>query len=197
MTSAVFYRALITCMFLLLVTSNAKADVQPVPSVDLTRYLGQWYQIAAIPQSFQKKCVARVKADYSTAEDGMIKVLNSCEQADGSRSTAEGRAKVEDTQTNAKLKVTFVKIINWIFTFGGDYWVIDLAADYHYAVVGHPTRDYGWILSRTQSLDMNELQEIEVRLKAQGYDSCKFITTIQDGGFTVAKPLCEALNFAK
>ncbi|RYZ68864.1 MAG: hypothetical protein EOP05_15715, partial [Proteobacteria bacterium] len=118
---------MLASLFVLVATGVAKAEVQPVPSVDLDRYLGQWFQVAAIPQSFQKKCVGHVKAEYSKAEDGLIKVLNSCAEADGSMSNAEGRAKVEDTQTNAELKVTFVKIIDWIFTFGGDYWVIDLA----------------------------------------------------------------------
>ena len=184
--------------FILALLVNARAEVNsvpsPVPSVDLSRYVGRWYEIAAIPQWFQKKCVGQVQAEYSNAEDTLIKVLNTCMQADGSVSTAEGRAKVEDPVSHAKLKVTFVKIVNWIFTFGGDYWVIDLAQDYHYAVVGHPTRDYGWILSRTPSLDMNELREIESRLVEQGYDSCKLLTTVQTGGFSEKKPLCEVLK---
>ncbi len=174
---------------------SVRADVQTVPNVDLNRYLGNWYEIAAIPQSFQKKCVRGTMAEYRTTDDGFIQVLNSCIEADGSRSIAEGRAKVIDPTTNAKLKATFVKLIDWIFTFGGDYWVIDLAPDYHSAVVGHPTREYGWILSRTPKLEISELKEIEHRLKAQGYDTCQLITTLQDGGFTERKPLCHVNSF--
>lgn len=185
-----FGRILLAAL-VLLAGSFAKADVETVPSVDLDRYLGQWYEIAAIPQIFQKQCAGQVTAEYAKADDSLIKVVNSCRKADGSLSSVEGRARVEDAQTRAKLKVTFVKVVDWVFMLGGDYWVIDLAPDYHYAVVGHPSRDYGWILSRTSSLDVNELKEIRARLVLQGYDPCKLLTTIQTGGFSERRPLCE------
>jgi apolipoprotein D and lipocalin family protein len=176
------------------VASSSFADVQTVPSVDLAHYAGKWFEIAAIPQSFQKQCVQNTSAEYVSLEDGLIQVINSCEESDGSRSIAEGRAKIVDPATNAKLKVTFVKLIDWIFAFGGDYWVIDLAPDYHFAVVGHPTRDYGWILSRTPQLDLADLRGISERLKIQGYDTCKFLTTVQTGGAQSRQPLCEAVK---
>jgi len=90
--------------------------------------------------------------------------------------------------------VTFVKIIDWIFAFGGKYWVIDLAPDYSFAVVGHPDRTYGWILSRTPSLAPEVLAGIERRLRDQGYDTCQFLTTVQPGGFQERKPLCEVIR---
>ena len=189
--------ALVASTLVTVSTADARSktdDVETVPSVDLQRYLGQWYEIASIPQSFQKQCVGQVTAEYSQAEDSLIKVVNSCEEQSGERSVSEGRAKVEDIATNAKLKVTFVKIIDWIFKFGGDYWIIDLAPDYHYAVVGHPTRDYGWVLSRTPSLPQSELVTIEAGLRRQGYDSCRLLTTVQTGGFTERKPLCDIVK---
>ena len=65
-----------------------------------------------------------------------IQVINGCDTKKG-RDVAVGRAKVVDSESNAKLKVTFVKIFNkWVYAFGGDYWVIDLEANYKYAVVG-------------------------------------------------------------
>lgn len=169
----------------------SEAAVQTVPSVDLTRYVGKWYEIAAIPQSFQKQCVANVTAEYTSLKNGQIQVINSCDRKDGTRSVSEGRAKVIDRETNAKLKVTFVKIIDWIFAFGGDYWVIDLEANYKYAVVGHPTLKYGWILSREPALSQADLELISNNLKLQGYDTCQFIMTVQTGGNQQSQPLCK------
>lgn len=189
-------KALLCLLLALPACVSAQTDVPPttVPSVDLARYLGVWYELASIPQSFQKDCVANTTAAYSLTDDGFIQVLNSCDEKNGKRKIAEGRARVEDKKTNAKLKVTFVKLLgNWIFRFGGDYWVIDLAEDYSVAVVGHPTREYGWILSRTPSLSADALKEISSRLVLQGYDVCKFIVTKQAGGLSEAKPLCEVL----
>jgi len=143
-----------------------------VPSVDLKRYLGTWYEIASYPQWFQKGCVA-VKAEYSLRDDGAIRVINSCrtETFDGELRLAKGKAWVVDTQSNAKLKVRF------FWPFSGDYWIIDLGADYEYAVVGAPGRDYLWILSRTPAMSTAVLDGILARLEAQGYDTSKLAPT--------------------
>lgn len=174
--------------------AQAADPVTTVNSVDLDRYQGRWFEIAAIPQSFQKQCVGQTTAEYKRLPDGFVSVVNSCAKADGSFSVSEGRARVVDAKTNAKLRVTFVKLFDWIFLFGGDYWIIDLGENYEYAVVGHPTRDYGWILSRTPALSPETLQGLASRLEAQGYDTCTLITTPQAGGLTEKRALCEVVQ---
>ena len=179
---------------LVLTVSIALATSKPVETekdVDLNLYLGKWYEIASIPQSFQSQCVSNTTAEYSLAEDGLIKIINSCETASGERSVDEGRAKVRDANVTAKLRVTFVKIINWVFTFGGDYWIMKLGDGYSYSVVGHPDRTYAWILSRTPSLSRDQLQAAYMNLKNQGYDTCKLLTSVQGGGFDRRQPLCQ------
>lgn len=184
----------------LLISSFAfagESEVQTVASVDLNKYVGKWYEVASIPQSFQKQCVGNTTAEYSLLENGQVKVLNTCDTKSGSRSVAEGRAKIEDNKSNAKLKVTFVKFLDWIFAFGGKYWILDLAEDYSYAVVGDPTRNYAWILSRVANPEISVLAKAEKSLKAQGYDTCKVLTSVQTGGFANRVPLCEAVKAAK
>lgn len=177
-------------------TPIAQAELQTVPSVDLPRYLGDWYEVASIPQSFQKQCVGDTRAQYSGAEDNAIKVINSCATEDGSVSSAEGRVRVVDATSNAKLRVTFVNLLGrWIYLFGGDYWIIDLGLDYEYAVVGHPDLAYGWILSRTPELDREVLGKIGGKLVSSGYDLCKFNVTRQAGGFDgPSTRLCDYLR---
>lgn len=179
---------------LILIGAVSQAAVQTVPFVDLSKYVGTWYEVAAIPQSFQKQCVSNVTADYTLLDNGLIKVMNSCEKKDGTRSVSEGRAKVVDLVSSAKLKVTFVKFIDWIFAFGGDYWVIDLEGNYNYAVVGSPSVKYGWILARQPSLAPADLEIIERNLRQQGYDTCKFIMTVQTGGNQQPQPLCKVIE---
>jgi apolipoprotein D and lipocalin family protein len=147
--------------------------LQVVDHVDLNRYAGEWFEIARYPHGFQKGCVVS-KATYSV-DDGGIEVVNECfEQAEaGPVRSVTGRARVIDETTNAKLKVTF------FWPFYGDYWIIDLDDDYRYAVVGHPTRKYLWILSRTRQMEETLYQAILVRLKEQGYDTAKLIRTIR------------------
>jgi apolipoprotein D and lipocalin family protein len=158
-------------------SAAALSPVQTVPYLDLNRYLGKWYEIASFPQSFQKGCVATT-AEYSLRRNGKIDVRNECrlDTLDGPAKVANGVARVVDRQTNAKLKVTF------FWPFSGDYWVIDLDSDYRWAVVGDPSRDYLWILSRTPQLDEALYQDILTRLQTQqGYDISRLQKTLQPG----------------
>lgn len=148
--------------------------LETVPAVDLERYQGTWYEIASYPQSFQEGCTATT-AQYTAREDGEIDVVNRCRKGglDGEPSESRGRARVVDRETNAKLEVSFFPLV-W-----GAYWVIDLAPDYSHAVVGHPSRDYLWILSRTPALEQETLDRIRARLEAQGYPLERLVLTPQ------------------
>lgn len=157
---------------------NNSEEVQTVSHVDLTKYSGKWYEIAKIPNSFQKHCKSRTTAFYKLREDGNIDVINSCYDEEGELDKAEGLAKVVDTVSNAKLEVSFVSILG-IHLFWGDYWIIGLDKDYQYAVVGTPNRKYGWILSRIPKLSENTLKEIFEILKNQGYSQKDFEFTTQ------------------
>lgn len=168
-----------------------KEELRTVDFVDLNKYMGHWHEIASIPQNFQKQCVSDVTAQYTPQSDQSVKVLNSCLTENGARDSAEGRAIVVDKETNAKLRVSFFKLFKWIYTFGGDYWIIQLPEDYRYAVVGHPDRTYGWVLAREPFLPHSDLQEIEAKLKTQGYDTCTLLTTNQSGGISDRIPLCD------
>ncbi len=148
-------------------------ELQTVRRVDLGRYVGTWYEIANFPQSFQRGCTATT-ATYSLRGDGQIDVVNRCRKGspDGPEKVAKGRARVVDPSTKAKLEVSFFR------PFWGDYWIIDLGADYDYAVVGHPSRDYLWILSRTPTMETGVYEGIVRRLAAQGYETSRLVRTV-------------------
>jgi apolipoprotein D and lipocalin family protein len=152
----------------------ASPDVQTVAHVDLNRYLGRWYEIASIPQWFEKRCTG-VQATYSLLEDGRIRVLNECrlDSLNGKLQSASGKARIVDTETNAKLKVTF------FWPFSGDYWILDLGTDYDFAAVGSPDHETLWILSRTTTLPETTYQEILERLTKQGFDVSRLVKMIQ------------------
>lgn len=163
---------------LLLSCSSLKTPSTPpldvVPYVDLKRYTETWYEIARFPHRFQKDCLGS-KATYTLLKDGRIGVLNQCYKGslNGEISSAQGKAWVTDAKTNAKLKVRF------FWPFAGDYWIIDLGENYDYAVVGHPTRKYLWILSRTPEMDEGLYDRILRKLRDQFYDVSKLIKTPQ------------------
>ena len=151
----------------------AAADLVTVPHVDLSRYVGLWHQIALIPNSFQDQCAGGTTAEYVLRDDGRIDVINSCDKADGARDRADGLARVVDTATNARLEVSFFSIFGWRPVWG-DYWIIGLDPDYRWAVVGTPSRRYGWVLARTPVLPERDMAAIWSILEANGYARADF-----------------------
>jgi len=150
------------------------AELRTVKHVDLARYVGSWYEIASFPQSFQRNCTGTT-ALYTIRSDGEIDVLNRCHKGSltGKVDSALGRARIVDRTTNAKLEVSFFR------PFWGDYWIIDLGPNYEYAVVGHPSRDYLWILSRSSTMDSSVYEGIIGRLKDQNYEVARLNRTLQ------------------
>lgn len=142
--------------------------LHPVKSVDLKRYSGKWYEIARYPNWFQKDCVGDVTATYTPLPDGAVKVVNTCRKADGTVKSITGRAVPVAGTENARLKVSFFG------PFQGDYWIIELdGKNYQWAVVGHPSRKYLWILSRQPQMDDRLYRKLVDLAVQQGYVAAK------------------------
>lgn len=146
--------------------------LEVVPSIDLHRYVGTWYEVARLPNKFQNDCAGNVTATYELLESGEIKVINRCQKLDGDSSKAEGLARLASEEgPNSKLKVRFAPaFLSFLPFVWGNYWIIDLSPDYSYAVIGEPDRKYLWVLSRTPRLEENLFQEILGHVRKQGYD---------------------------
>lgn len=154
--------------------------VTSVPSVDLDRYLGRWYEVARYPNWFQKKCVGDVQAVYARRSDGRLSVTNRCRTKDGAVSEALGVAKVADPQSRARLKVRFAPaILSFLPMVWGDYWVLGLADDYSWVTVGTPDRKYLWILARVPAPDQDQLRHALDAAKANGFDTDRLVMTPQ------------------
>jgi len=159
------FRRLLVCV-LAVSSANASADplpVQSVPHVDLTRYSGKWYEIAAFPMFFQRQCIGDTTAEYRVRPDGDVEVVNRCRTETGF-DEAVGKASAVRGTGNAQLKVSF------FWPFRADYWVIGLDDAYQWAVVGNPDRKYLWILSRSPQLASGQLNAALHAAASQGFD---------------------------
>lgn len=160
---------------------HAQAPVQTVPAVDLPRYLGDWFEVARLPNRFQTECVAHVRATYVQRTDGRLDVINRCDTANGDTIQAQGLAIVADAKTFAKLKVRFAPaFLSFLPMVWGDYWILGLARDYSWAVVGSPDRKYLWILSRTPVLPAPSYGEAVTVAGKNGFAVNQLIRTRHD-----------------
>ncbi|GAB5557179.1 MAG: lipocalin family protein [Schleiferiaceae bacterium] len=149
-------------LFFLLGCSSSE-DMTVVESVELEKYMGTWYDIAHFPKSFQNGCSC-ISAEYAIESDSRVSVVNSCTEIDGNVRKAEGHAYIADKETNAKLRVSF------FWPFYGDYWIIDLAEDYSYALVGSPDRESLWVLARERTLPEKTFESILDTAQSRGFD---------------------------
>lgn len=145
----------------------------PAKPVSIQAYLGRWYEIARYEQSFQKGCEG-VTADYSLKPSGKLSIVNTCREPDGRIRQAKALAYVIPDTGNTQLKVSF---------FGpfyiGNYWILDHAEDYAWAIVGDPSGRYLWILARKPVLPSAEVDALIARVQALGYDTSTLLRTQQ------------------
>jgi apolipoprotein D and lipocalin family protein len=163
----------------LMVAASLQSDqVGTVDTVDLDRYVGDWFEIARFPNRFQRSCTGDVRATYTRRPDGRIDVVNRCRATDGRIIEAQGIARVIDVRTSAKLKVRFAPaVLSFLPFVWGDYWIVGLADDYSWAVVGSPDRAYLWILARTSTLETGRLDAARAAARATGFDTDRLAMT--------------------
>jgi apolipoprotein D and lipocalin family protein len=144
------------------------APQQAVASVDLNRYAGLWYEIARYPNSFQRNCQG-VTAEYALRPDGRVDVRNTCQVTDtpGKPRTAKGIASVIEGSGNARLAVNFAPIP--LPRGQGNYWVLHLEPDYSLALIGSPSGNYLWMLSRTSSITPSQRGVLNAAAVRNGY----------------------------
>ena len=149
----------------------ALLPARPLPTIEsfeVQRYLGTWYEVARLPNVFQRRCTGEVTATYGTRTDGRIAVTNRCRTADGVIE-ATGVARFED-EARGRLTVTFApEALSWLPFVWGRYWILALDPDYTLALVGEPHREYLWILSRTPHPDEARVAALIERARALGF----------------------------
>jgi len=145
-----------------------------VPALDLDRYVGVWHEIARYENFFERMCARDVTATYSRNADGTIKVVNACRKADGGTASADGVARM--VTPPSKLEVRFAPDwLAWLPMVWANYWVIELADDYSYAVVSEPNREYLWLLARDPRMSDAAYERIVGRLRERGFDPGKLV----------------------
>lgn len=169
---------------LLLVFSSISALAQQalttIPSLDVQRYMGTWYEIAKYPNFFQKKCASNTVANYEAQANGTVRVTNRCTDSDGKAKEALGEARQIGNATSPKLEVRFAPAwLSFLPLVWGDYWIIDLDTDYKLVAISEPRQELLWVLSRTPAPNPEAYKLLTERLAKKGFDLKKMEATPQ------------------
>lgn len=128
-------------LIVLIVGCKSQEMLTTVEDLNLSRYQGTWYEIARLPNSFERGLTS-VTATYSIKENGKIQVINQGYKAGDRKKSIKGVAWVPSKEYPGRLKVRF------FWPFSGDYYVIAIDDDYNYALVGSPSRKFLWLLAK-------------------------------------------------
>lgn len=153
-------------------TAACEGPLDTAPYVDQSQLQGTWYEIAHLPRSTQDGC-SGTTATYTPIANGRFSVIHQCTLSDGSLLKRDATLYVLGDKSNAKYGIDLGGFI-------GDYWITDVASDYRYLVVGHPSRNYLWILSRDKHMAQADLDEILARAQREDFDTSKLIWTKQE-----------------
>jgi apolipoprotein D and lipocalin family protein len=147
------------------VDCQSDPPLEVAPSVEISQLQGKWYEIARLPRSTEVDCHGTT-AFYSQAPDGSLSLVNQCNigSATGTLQTIAMTATVPDSSVPAKLALN-------VGGYTGDYWILEVGSSYEYVVVGHPSRLYFWILSRTPTLDASVMKGVLDRAQAKHFDT--------------------------
>ncbi|MGC0364725.1 apolipoprotein D and lipocalin family protein [Rhodococcus sp. 27YEA15] len=165
--------------------------LRPVEKLDVNTYVGDWYQVAAIPQPFSLACAVDTRASYRIVDSSNISVVNTCTTWSGQNNKIVGNARVTDPLTRAQLHVSFPGVPTQESLDGPpNYIVTYIADDYSWALVGDPLRLSGFVLSRSPIVAADQWSHIREVVEEHGYNACTVLTSPTTAGTTDIRPLC-------
>ncbi|MDP9052161.1 MAG: lipocalin family protein [Acidobacteriota bacterium] len=165
--------ALIAAFSLCAVHSADAQSAAAIPKLDPNRLTGTYFEIARYPTKREKQCLANEMVLYALGDKPRaFQIVTSC-QVKQDNSEYWNKSGKLDKAANGQIK------LGAIWPFSVKYWVIAIAPDYSWALVGNPNHKSLWILSRTPTLAPDVLSSIRSQASAQGFDTAKLIAIPQ------------------
>lgn len=159
------------CSFLPIQTNAAEATLQAVEQVEIDKFLGVWYEIARKPTSLEKKCRRDITSTYTLNEYGNLQAEQQCVNADQQLIKQMGEAYPVNEPRYSKFKLSFMpEPIRWLPMGQNDYWILKLDQQYQMALIGEPTRQSLWLLSRQPHPNQILVQQYLSYAKSLGYE---------------------------
>lgn len=165
--------------------------MQLTESIDLERYMGHWYVIANMPAFLEKRCTGSIE-HYDLREDGNVDITFTCykDKVDGKKQVFTATGFVLDDTKNTQWAVQFF----WPIKFS--FLVLEHDQEnYQWTTIGHPSKDYVWIMSRNRFMDEAILEKRIEYIQSQGYNVSKLNMVTQPMPEQVEKTMLSTLEW--
>lgn len=142
-----------------------RAPMPTVESVDLKKFMGDWYVIGNIPTFIERQAYNAVER-YELDSDGNIPTTFTFNKGsfDGPLKTYQPKGFVTDKTNNSLWGMQF------IWPIKADYRIVYLSDDYQQVIVARKARDYLWIMARTPKISHADYQALVQKTEDLGYD---------------------------
>lgn len=163
--------SLILALFSSLLAACASANqpsIATVPTVNIPKFMGTWYVIAAIPTVIEKEAYNATES-YELNKDGTIATTFTYNKGsfDGKVKTYQPKGFIVENSGNALWGMQF------IWPIKAEYRIVYLDADYSKTIIARNARDYVWIMARKPTLSEEEYKELTDFVAKSGYDLSK------------------------
>lgn len=158
-------------VFAVVLSSCATTSMPPVKTVttvDLGRFMGDWYVIAHIPTGIEKDAYNAIE-NYKLNVDGSIATTFTFNKGafNGEAKKYKPKGFVVPNTGNALWGMQF------IWPIKAEYKIAYLDSNYQMTVIARNARDYVWIMARKPHLDQSEYKKLTDYVAGLGYDMSK------------------------
>lgn len=144
---------------------KSRPTIPPVSSVDLPRFMGDWYVIANIPTRLERDAYDAVES-YELRPDGRV-------QTTFHYRSGSFTAPLKTLRPVGTVRPGFNQAVwgmQFVWPFKAEYVVVYLSDDYSQTIIGRSARDYVWFMARTPTVPDADYSRAMERIRALGYD---------------------------
>ena len=144
-----------------------KPPLALAPSVDLPRYMGDWYVIANIPTKLERGA-HNTKETYRLNADGTVATTFSFRV-----DSFEGTERSFNSKGIVLGGNNAIWAQQYVWPIRVDYRIAYVSDDYALTVVAREKRDHVWILARKPAISAADYDRMVAFVGQQGYDTAR------------------------
>lgn len=171
MKNICFTFMILFCTSFVYASTNDNLVPKPIDNFNINKYLGLWYEIGKIENSYEKNCNVPITSEWIILNDSNIGITYSCISSKGEKIISKATGYLVNDNIG-QIEISFLpkwlKILHFL-----NLDMLILYTDYKYALEGTKNKKMLWILARSEKIDKSQIKKMLLIAQKQGYDTNK------------------------